>query len=207
MKHAAWGNSDAFRFRSRVQDKAWILGIALVNDFRWQNRTLKSLPASDSIIMPFRGQAAVIVFVYNQVIWSPIKGRQINMFSAGLLFPFVRVEHLHFRPSFFWHYSRVTCVASGVRECWMLFHYIRARCIAFRIKCHLASAFCQSPWRSQRDGQSIFGYGDFDPSRCRTNVWCWLVVCVCVVVYVIICCECHHDISDRHRLYADLCIF
>lgn len=63
-----------------------------VNDFHWQNTVWKSLPAlssaSDLFITLFCGQACVIVFVYNQVNWSPIKGRQINTFSTGLLFLF-----------------------------------------------------------------------------------------------------------------------
>lgn len=68
-----------------------------------------ALPASDLIIMLFHGQAAVIVFVYNQVNWSSIKGWQIKMILTGLSFPFVRMEHLHYGQSFFALFPCVKC--------------------------------------------------------------------------------------------------
>lgn len=102
-------------------------------------------------------------------------------FGAFVLFLFI--------PSVFWHlfvmFRTVICnSALGVRGSQILWRYIRTLCIAFHIKCHLVSAFCQSPWRSRRDGQSISCYGDFGRSRRRTLLqsmpMCGLVICECL---------------------------
>ncbi len=112
--------------------------------------------------------------------------RQQITLLPGLLFPFKPLcTFFSFHLSFGILPSTVICnTALGMWGSQILFRYIRTRCIAFCIKCHLVTAFCQSPWRSQLDGQPIFFYVDFGRNRCRTHVEsmsiCALGLCECL---------------------------
>jgi len=78
--------------------------------------------------------------------------------------------------------STVICnTALGMWGSQILFRYIRTLCIAFHIKCHFVSAFCQSPWRSQ----SI----SWQEQICRTHVQS---MSVCALGL----CECHQDVTQ-----------